>query len=164
MESSKRSTRLRLLIKDLTGEAPPTEGWLTSAVTDGFLFRRIKCGTHTHLSKRVDEIVGSGERPMGREAYGGYLSRYRDALWMCCRMSKEAATTLGTQSARSGGDTWLFNNDVPANLRMEIGKWARPTVERGYLRIRSQQRLELVSAVGLLVPPAVWGLGGCDLG
>jgi hypothetical protein len=122
---------------------------LTSDATDGFLFRRIKCGVHTHLSKRVDKIVGFGKRPMVREAYGGYLSRYRNALRMCCRMSKEAAATFGTQSARSGGDTWLFNNGVPADLRMEIGEWATPTVERGYLRIRIQQKLELVSAVGL---------------
>ena len=141
--------RLRAFIKDLTGEAPPSEGWLTSVATDAFLFRRIKCGTHTHLSEREDEIVGSGARPMGRAAYGGYLSRYRDALRMCCRMSKTAAATFGTQSARSGGDTWLFNNGVPADLRMEIGEWATPTVERGYLRIKIQQKLELVSAVGL---------------
>lgn len=142
--------RLRAFVTDLVGEKPPAEGWMTSAASDGFLFRRVKATTtSTHASRRVDEIVGSGERPMGRESYSALLARYREAMHRCCRMSKRAARTFGTQSARSGGDTWLFDNNLPADIRMEIGEWATPSVERGYLRVKIAQQLEMVKAVGL---------------
>ena len=142
--------RLRRYVQDLTGVAPPKEGFMTCAASKGFLFREVRARDgYTHLSQRVDIVSGSGAHPMGRSAYGGYLSRYRDALVACCRMSRRAADMYGTQSARSGGDTHLFDNGVEAEQRMEIGSWATPIVERGYLRIRIQQKLEMVRAVGL---------------
>ena len=142
--------RLRQYIEDLTGVAPPEEGFMTCDASRGFLFREVRARDgYTHLSKRVDVISGTGRRPMGRAAYSKYLPRYRDALVACARMSRRAADTYGTQSARSGGDTHLFNNGIPADQRMEIGEWATPLVERGYLRIKVQKKLELMRAVGL---------------
>jgi len=142
--------RLRSMVVALTGEWPPHEGFMTSRRSNRFLFRRIqRMNGYTHASQRVDTVVGSGLRPMGRDAYDGYLSRYRDALVSCCRMSRRAARTFGTQSARSGGNTWLFKNNMSSDLRMSIGEWATPSVERGYLRLKIQQKLELVTAVGL---------------
>ena len=142
--------RLRLYITDLTGVTPPDEGFMECPASKGFLFRRVtKVDEYTHYSKRTDEVSGSGCRPMSRAAYAGYLSRYRDALVACCRMSRRAADAYGTQSARSGGDTHLFDNGVSSDLRMEIGEWATPLVERGYLRIRVQKKLELMRTVGL---------------
>ena len=142
--------RLRAYIEELTGEAPPAEGFMTSPASCGFLFREVRARDgYTHLSQRVDVVSGSGLRPMGRSGYGSYLSRYRDALVSCCRMSRRAADTYGTQSARSGGDTHLFDNGLSADQRMEIGEWATPLGERGYLRIRVQQKLKMMRVVGL---------------
>ena len=64
-------------------------------------------------------------------------------------MSRCAADMHGTQSARSGGDTHLFDNGVEAVQRMEIDYWATPIVKRGYLRICIQQKLEMVRVFGL---------------
>ena len=56
---------------------------------------------------------------------------------------------FGTQSLRAGGDTHLFNMGVPASVRMDLGQWKTPSVERGYLRIKVKERVTFMQSVGL---------------
>jgi hypothetical protein len=99
--------------------------------------------------KRVDVISGDGFTMLGRKGYKKWLNTMRYAMRDCCGMSKEDSLLYGTQSMRSGGDTHLFNLGFGSEFRCDIGSWATPNVERGYLRLLCAQRLDLVLAVGL---------------
>ena len=90
-----------------------------------------------------------GRRSLTKKDYNTYLGRFRAALHQCCGFSKAVCREFGLHSLRSGGDTHLYNIGLPASVRMEIGQWATPTVERGYLRTRIENTLQLIRAAGL---------------
>ena len=98
---------------------------------------------------RRDEVVGDGRFPLGRKAYGHYRTRFREALRCCCGYTRVQSLEFGTQSLRSGGDTHLFNNKVPQDIRMVLGQWRTPSVEEGYVRSMLSSRFEMMAAIGL---------------
>ena len=125
------------------------EGFVDSK---SFLFRDMTLASkYSHKTRREYKVDMVGRRPMasGGSAYHHYLARIRQALGECCGYSKIQVKEFGTQSMRSGGDTHLFNMGVPASVRMDLGHWKTPSVERGYLRIQVQQRVKFMESVGL---------------
>ena len=99
-----------------------------------FLFRqirRVNGYTHPH---RMEQTVGTGRVMLDDSGYSAYLHGFRRAARCCCGFGAEAARELGTQSLRSGGDTYLHAMGVSAEERRDVGQWATPLVERGYLR------------------------------
>ena len=54
-----------------------------------------------------------------------------------------------TQSLRSGGDTFLHAQGLTAEERRDVGQWATPLVERGYLRRTLREKLTFMRAAGL---------------
>ena len=115
-----------------------------------FLFRDIvPTSGHKFASVRHDRVVGEGRFPLGRKAYGHYLTRFREAIRCCCGYTRTQAMEFGTQSLRSGGNTHLFNNKVPQDIRMVLGQWRTPSVEEGYVRSMLSSRFEMMAAIGL---------------
>jgi hypothetical protein len=115
-----------------------------------FLFRPVTYDSgHSHRSRQSPRL-GDG-RQMLRFApspdYNAFLGALRHALESCCGMSKQQAKAYGTQSLRSGGDTHLWRCGIPAEIRRELGRWATPSVEYGYLRLGVSERLALVQAL-----------------
>ena len=142
--------RLKNLCADLGAPiAPGFEGFVDSK---RFLFRDMTVqGTSTHKTTRVYKVDMEGRRPMasGGKAYGHYKTRMRQAMRECCGYSRTQSMEFGTQSLRAGGDTHLFNMGVPASVRMDLGQWKTPSVERGYLRIKVKERVTFMQSVGL---------------
>ena len=131
------------------GHAVP-DGFVGQMPTRRYLFRDIvPAGGYKFASVRRDMVSGDGRHPIARRAYSHYLTRIRESLRACCGYSKTEAMEFGTQSLRSGGDTHLFNNGVPQDVRMVLGQWKTPSVEEGYVRSMMSQRFELMAAIGL---------------
>ena len=138
--------RLRHLVRDLTGVPTPIEGYMRSP---RFLFRTLtRVGGYTHGHK-VQHRVGAGVDMIHDRGYGAYLSAFRRAARECCGFSKAACKELGTQSLRSGGDTFLHAQGLTAEERRDVGQWATPLVERGYLRRTLREKLAFMRAAGL---------------
>ena len=117
--------RLRHLVRDLTGVPTPIEGYMRSP---RFLFRALtRVGGYTHGHK-VRHRVGPGVDMIHDRGYGAYLSAFRRAARECCGFSKAACKELGTQSLRSGGDTFLHAQGLTAEERRDVGQWATPFV------------------------------------
>jgi hypothetical protein len=64
-------------------------------------------------------------------------------------MPEAAVACFATQSARAGGDTALHAAGASVELRRDIGQWATPLIERGYLRLRIRARLQFMQTFGL---------------
>ena len=142
--------RIKDLCADLGVKIP--DGYEGFVDSKRFLFRDMTVkGTSTHKSCRVYVVDMEGRRPMasGGKAYSHYKTRMRQAIQECCGYSTTQAREFGTQGLRAGGDTHLFNMGVPASVRMSLGRWNTPSVERGYLRIQVQQRVAFMQSVGL---------------
>lgn len=141
--------RLRAIVTDLTGEAPPRgEGGFMR--NSDFLFRRVaRIGSVNH-DQRITQWVGSGAKGLGLNGYDAYLDGFRRATRVVCGWSAKAVKELGTQSLRAGGDTWLHAQGMTAEQRRDIGQWATPLVERGYLRRTLKDKLAFMR-------------GACDL-
>ena len=144
-------SRLRRLVFDLTGAAPPTEGWPDAGVgRHGFLLRDIRPASGSRFPAHIRyHLSRSCERPLGRRGYRHYLTRFRGGLRACCGMTEAQAKEYGLQSMRSGGDTWLFSKGASQAVRMAIGDWKTPEVEAGYLRIAATQKFAAMRATGL---------------
>ena len=78
-----------------------------------------------------------------------YLRGFRAAVRICCGFGPKAVMEIGTQSLRSGGDTWLHAQGMTAEERRDVGQWATPLVERGYLRRTLTERLAFMRPTGL---------------
>ena len=78
----------------------------------------------------------------------GRESECRTAAREVCDFSPEAAEELGTQSLRAGGDTFLHACGLTAEQRRDVGQWATPLVERGYLRRTLREKLVFMRASG----------------
>ena len=138
-------SRLRRLVTDL-GYNVPDEGYIR---TTDWLFRAVGPITgHKQPHMAVWRVRGNGAHPMDPADYDNYLSAWRQAL-TAIGMPKEAVACFGTQSARAGGDTALHGAGASAELRRDIGQWATPLVERGYLRLRIRARLQFMQTFGL---------------
>ena len=138
--------RLRAMVTELAGRAPPREGVLQDS---RFLFRqirRVNGYTHPH---RMEQTVGTGRVMLDDSGYSAYLHGFRRAARCCCGFGAEAAKELGTQSLRSGGDTYLHAMGVSAEERRDVGQWATPLVERGYLRRTLKEKLSFMRETGL---------------
>ena len=139
---------LRRLLAQMGHTVP--DGFVGQIRVKRFLFRDIvPRGGYKFASVRHDEVTGDGRHPIARRAYGHYLTRFREALRVCCGYSRTEAMEFGTQSLRSGGDTHLFNNNIPQDIRMVIGQWRTPSVEEGYVRSMMSSRFEMMAAIGL---------------
>jgi len=104
---------------------------------------------HTWQDKRIDALEMDSERPITRSDYGKYLVRFRAALKQCCGLTKEAQKQFGLHSMRVGGDTWLFDNGVPEEVRMRMGGWATAFSERTYIRTLVDERLRTCRAMSV---------------
>ena len=128
------------------GKRPPREGVLD---IDAYLFSDITAKDgRKHWHTRVDVFV-ERECPMGKKAYGHYLMRFRQALVECAGVLKKDAKEYGTHMLRLGGENWLFDNNVPAQRRREIGGWLTPVVEHGYLRIAVKAKFDFMRDCGI---------------
>ena len=91
----------------------------------------------------------ASERPIGRGAYKKYLVRFKQALMECCGMTKQAVKEFGMHSMRVGGNTWLFENNMPASVRMRMGGWASAFSETTYIRTPVAERLATCKGMGI---------------
>ena len=89
-----------------------------------------------------------GAHPMTPADYGNYKSAWRGAL-QAIGMPEAAVACFATQSAPAGGDTALHAAGASAELHRNIGQWATPLIERGYLRLHIRARLECMQTFGL---------------
>ena len=85
---------------------------------------------------------------MPQPAYKNYLTGYRRAL-EGIGIPADIVKEFGTHSARARGDTALFKAGANAELRRDIGRWATPLVERGYLRLQCRARVSFMKTFGL---------------
>ena len=128
----------------------PEEGCIPDAAD--FLFRPVSQDngkTHRHLQA---PRLGDGSVMLKfspSKDYAQFLRFFRFGLSSCCGVPKDQLKLYGTQSMRSGGNTLLWRKGIPAEIRREIGRWATPSVERGYLRIDIRERLNLVKELGV---------------
>ena len=135
--------------EQVAGRKMPREGRCTAA--DRFVFRDItkpavtekrpRVG-YTWKHKRMDVLEMESNRPIGRSAYKKYLVRFREALEDCCGMTEAAIKEFGMHSMRVGGDTWLFQNNMPQDVRQRMGGWASAFSEKTYIRTLVAERLE----------------------
>jgi hypothetical protein len=138
--------RLRTMVKRRFGTAPPEVGVMD---VDAYLFCDMVASSGSkHYSKRVDRFNDKGI-PMGKAAYGHYLTRMREAFVVCCGVKREDVKEYGTHSLRIGGDTWLFDNGIPAVQRREMGAWLTPVTEYSYLRHSVLRSFDFVRKCGL---------------
>ena len=137
--------------ESVAGQAMPREG--QSSGTNRFAFRQIVKPTgasgHTWSGKRCDMMDKDSVRPINRSAYKKYLVRFKDALVECCGMTRPAVAEFGMHSMRVGGDTWLFENNMPASVRMRMGGWASAFSEKTYIRTLVAERLMTCKAMGI---------------
>ena len=57
-------------------------------------------------------------------------------------MTEAAIKEFGMYSMRVGGDTWLFQNNMPQDVRQRMGGWASAFSEKTYIRTLVAERLE----------------------
>ena len=93
--------------------------------------------------------MGDGDVWLTDTDYGAYLRGMRRAARECCGLSALAVKELGTQSLRAGGDTHLHACGMTAEQRRDVGQWATPLVERGYLRRTLRAKLLFMQAGAL---------------
>ena len=55
----------------------------------------------------------------------------------------------GAHMLRLGGDTCLFDDNVPAQRSCEIGGWLKAVVEHGYLRIAVKAKCDCMRPCGI---------------
>jgi hypothetical protein len=70
-------------------------------------------------------------------------------LKQCCGIDGSNTREFGMHSLRSGGDTHLFKQGFSQEMRMDIGVWATNLVERGYLRQKIAEKLDMCKACGM---------------
>ena len=137
--------------KAVAGRDMPAEGQCSGV--NRFVFRNIVKPSgatgHTWKGKRRDEMETESVRPIGRSGYKKYLVRFREALIECCGMTRQAVTEFGIHSMRVGGDTWLFEANMPASVRMRMGGWASAFSEKTYIRTLVAERLSTCKAMGI---------------
>ena len=82
-------------------------------------------------------ITGDGVLPVcyekTRTQYRRVLTHVRSGLKPLCGYKPKEAAAFGVQSLRRGGDTFLWKNGVPQEIRQAIGGWKTPSVELRYL-------------------------------
>jgi hypothetical protein len=138
-------SRLRRLVTDF-GYVVPAEGYIR---TSDWLFRAVGPRTgHKHPHMADWHVRTRGVHPMEPADYDNYKSAWRGAL-RAIGMPEAAVACFATQSARAGGDTALHAAGASAELRRDIGQWATPLIERGYLRLRIRARLQFMKTFGL---------------
>ena len=64
-------------------------------------------------------------------------------------MTRTAIKEFGMHSMRVGGDTWLFENNMPAAVRQRMGGWASAFSEKTYIRTLVAERLTTCKAMGI---------------
>ena len=138
--------RLRVMVTRITGKIPPTEGFLQDP---RYLFRSIEAESGHTQWHRQKRRLGSGLYMLSDSQYGVYLRGFKAAARVCCGFGPEAVKEIGTQSLRSGGDTWLHAQGLTAEERRDVGQWATPLVGRGYLRRTLTERLAFMRPTGL---------------
>lgn len=102
-----------------------------------------RTGTSTHAMRR-EYVLGTGRVPMTMHKGTGYnpmLAMCRRALRECCGYTKAQAQGFGTQSWRRGGDTALFEGNVPQEQRQLLGMWRTPSVELSYIGFTARQHM-----------------------
>jgi hypothetical protein len=127
----------------VAGVRMPREGRCTSC--EKFVFRGVEkpkgARVHTWAGKRVDMLELASALPIGRKTYKKYLGRFREALIDCCGFTAEAVRQFGMHSMRVGGDTWLFENEVPQEVCQRMGGWASALSESTYIRTLVAERI-----------------------
>jgi len=104
---------------------------------------------HTWNGKRIDQLEMESDRPIQRDTYHKYVHRFKWALETCCGLSKTAVKEFGMHSLRVGGDTWLFEANMPAEVRQRMGGWAHAFSEKTYIRTLVEERLSVCKAMGV---------------
>lgn len=64
-------------------------------------------------------------------------------------MTKQAVKEFGMHSMRVGGDTWLFENNMPAAIHMRMGGWASAFSEKTYICTLVAERLVTRKGMGI---------------
>ena len=114
------------------------------------IVREVRISRHRQAEGRKRTYVGgqahgmlelASALPIGRRTYKKYLGRFREALIDCCGFTSEAVRQVGMHSMRVGGDTWLFENEVPQEVRQRIGGWASALSESTYIRTLVAERI-----------------------
>lgn len=112
-----------------------------------FLLRPwVRVGGHTQWHKARWQL-GVGAHPLHTgevrvaQGYNAALQLLRAGLQVCCGFSKADAAGFGTQSFRRGGDTALFEGDVPQERRQLLGMWRSQTTELSYIGYTARQHL-----------------------
>ena len=120
---------------------------------DRFAFRGIVrppgASKHTWNNKRQDCLEMDTVQPIQRSSYKKYLHRFKWALTECCNFTAGALAEMGMHSLRVGGDTWLFENKMPAAVRQRMGGWAHAFSETTYIRTLVAERLAVCKAMGV---------------
>jgi hypothetical protein len=135
----------------VAGYEMPTESRCVGV--DRFTFRGIvkpkKASGHTWAHKRQDVMEMEAVTPITRSTYKKYLVRFRDALVSCCGLTRQAVKEFGMHSMRVGGETWLFENGMPTELRQRMGGWAPAFTEKQYIRTLVTERIDTCKGTGV---------------
>ena len=86
---------------------------------------------------------------MTEQGYRATLRLTRRCLEINSGIPDDLTTEWGTQSARTGMDTHLYESGMAAPERRALGMWNNPDVEVGYLRMRIQERYASMRRFGL---------------
>ena len=62
--------------------------------------------------------------------------------------TKDQSKEYGLQALRSGSNTHLWREGVSAEKRRDMGGWATPSVEQGYLRRRLKEQMSFSKFFG----------------
>lgn len=120
---------------------------------DRFVFRGIQkpagASGHSWNGKRKDALELESVYPIGKKTYKKYLHRFKWALKDVCLLTPTAIKEFGMHSLRVGGDTWLFENNMPDEVRQRMGGWAHAFSEKGYIRTLIAERLTTCKAMGV---------------
>jgi hypothetical protein len=64
-------------------------------------------------------------------------------------MTKQAVKEFGMHSMRVRGDTWLFENNMPASVRMRMDGWASAFSKKTYICTLVAERLATCKGMGI---------------
>jgi hypothetical protein len=64
-------------------------------------------------------------------------------------MTRAAIKKFRMHSMQVGGDTWLFEYNMPAEVRQRMGGWASAFSEKTYIRMPVAERLTTCKAMGI---------------
>jgi hypothetical protein len=87
--------------------------------------------------------------PITQSTYKKYLVRFRDTLVSCCGLTRQAVKEFGINSMWVGGDTWLFENGMPTELRQRMGGWASAFTENQYIRTLVAECIDTCKGMGV---------------